>query len=116
MEHIGNYQGVICCRCSMNEYEEMYHRKDIDNDMIYIINGTMVHNGIIVGYYDGRHVVDDYNAKKFYVKEKKPVPMKPVGVRETARENEMKNEMKIPDIDFKMYSQIVDKFFEEVGL
>ena len=115
MEHIGNYRGVICCKCSMNEYEDMYYRKDIDNDMIYIINGTMVHNGIIVGYYDGRSVVDDYNGKKFYVKEK-PVPKKPVGVGKTARENEMKNEMKIPDIDFKMYSQIVDKFFEEMGL
>lgn len=105
MEHIGKYKGIMCYQCSMNEYEDMYHNGKIENNKIYIVNGIMVNKGIIIGYYDGRHVVDDYNAKKFEVKEKK----QPAGV--AIWKNEMKNDVATFTAQNSKWDE---KFVEEV--
>ena len=63
MKNIGKYNGIPCYECTHGEYVDAY-KKDLDNGkQIFIINGVMVRQNVIIGIYDGKHVKDSYDGK-----------------------------------------------------
>ena len=96
MKNIGAYNGITCFECNEAEYFNYYYSGKAKND-IYIINGTMVRNNRIIGHYDGRKV-KEYGGNEFYFKPKK----------------EEKKVSESADIDFSVYSKVVDEFFEKL--
>ena len=96
MKNIGAYNGIDCFECNEAEYFNYYYSGKA-KDNIYIINGTMVRNNRIIGHYDGRRV-KEYGGNEFYFKpkEEERVVSKPA------------------DIDFSVYSKVVDEFFEKL--
>ena len=72
MKKLGKYNDITCYECTDREYKEQMRLYD-NRNVIYIIDGTMVHNGIIVGYYDGTHVRDVYDEVPYMVKHE-PAP------------------------------------------
>ena len=66
MKNIGKYNGIPCYECTHGEYVDAY-KKDLDNGkQIFIINGVMVRQNVIIGIYDGKHVKDSYDGKVYY--------------------------------------------------
>ena len=66
MKNIGRYNGISCYECTYNEYVDAYN-KDLDNGkQIFIIDGTMVKQNVIIGQYDGKRVKDLYDGKVYY--------------------------------------------------
>jgi hypothetical protein len=134
MKNIGNYNGIPCYECSHREYIDTYN-KDLDNGkQIFIVDGTMIRQNVIVGHYDGHHVKDSYDGKVYYRNDdvmsfKTPDPKKKVIVTaenskwdekfveevratqavpmQTASYEELVNQT----IDFGKYSTVVDEFF-----
>ena len=101
MKNIGAYNGITCFECNEAEYFNCYYSGKA-KDNIYIINGTMVRNNRIIGHYDGRRV-KEYGGNEFYFKPK-----------EEAEEEERVVVSKPADIDFSVYSKVVDEFFENL--
>ena len=97
MKNIGAYNGIDCFECNEAEYFNYYYSGKA-KDNIYIINGTMVRNNRIIGHYDGRRV-KEYGGNEFYFKPK---------------EEERVVVSKPADIDFSVYSKVVDEFFEKL--
>lgn len=132
MKNIGKYNGIPCYTCTNVEWKDCYDRGQDDGKQIFIIDGVMVRNNKIVGYYDGTHVKDRYDEQPYYVevkvdngdvmafnKQKKATVMaenskwdkkfvEEVKVTETAASYE---ELVKQDIDFGRYSTVVDQFF-----
>ena len=134
MKNIGKYNGVPCYECSHREYVDAYN-KDLDTGkQIFIIDGMMVRQNVIIGHYDGHHVKDMYDGKVYYRNDdvmafKMPDPKKKVtftaensqwkpefvdevkvaqeGHMKTASYEELVNQV----IDFGRYSTVVDEFF-----
>jgi hypothetical protein len=106
MKHIGVYKGYNCYTCSDKEYNECTIRPDA----IYIIEGTMVRNGLIVGHYDGNTVRDVYDCVPYKVRHE-PGPQ--VKISE-GNKNDSENVVELPQIDFKDYSKVVDEFFKNL--
>ena len=106
MEKLGKYNNITCYKCSDKEYKEQMRLYD-NRNVIYIIDGTMVHNGIIVGYYDGIHVRDVYDEVPYMVKHE-PAPQRPLDT-EPAKSAEVEEVVK--EIRFSDYSKVVDEFF-----
>ena len=96
MKNIRVYNGITCFECNEAEYFNYYYSGKA-KDNIYIINGTMVRDNRIIGHYDGRRV-KEYGGNEFYFKpkEERVVVSKPA------------------DIDFSVYSKVVDEFFEKL--
>ena len=65
MKNIGKYNGIPCYECTHKEYVNARNGKLDDGRQIFIIDGTMVKNNIIVGYYDGKSVDDVYDMKTY---------------------------------------------------
>ena len=98
MKRIGTFNRDICYECTHDEYMELYNKNECGND-VYIIKGQMVKKNRLIGYYDGKKVVE-YGGNEFYVKPKyETVEVK---VNKTA------------DINFSDYSKVVDEFFEKL--
>lgn len=70
MKNIGKYNGVFCYTCTNAEWKDCYNRGQDDGKQIFIIDGVMVRNNKIVGYYDGKHVKDKYDEQPYYVEVK----------------------------------------------
>jgi hypothetical protein len=112
MKNIGKYQGTPCYECTDREYKEVYKKKQDDGHQIYIIDGTMVKRGIIIGHYDGNSVRDVYDGVPYLVQHE-PGPQremtetadKPVDVSVPT------GEVAIKEINFADYSKVVDEFF-----
>ena len=106
MKNIGIYKGYNCYTCSDKEYNE----STIRPDAIYIIDGTMVRNGLIVGHYNGNVVRDVYDCVPYKVRR---TPGPEIEIVKTEKKNEKKTEeVKLDtDIDFSKYSKVVDEFF-----
>ena len=102
MESIGIYKGYRCFICTDKEYNECTIRPDV----IYIIDGTMVRNGIIVGHYDGNAVRDVYDCVPYKVRHT-PGPEREMVKTEKKTEEVVAD----TDIDFSKYSKVVDEFF-----
>lgn len=66
MKNIGKYNGIPCYECTHKEYVDAYN-KDLDTGkQIFIIDGTMVRQNVIVGKYDGQRVKDLYDGHVYY--------------------------------------------------
>lgn len=70
MKNIGKYNGVPCYTCTNVEWHDCYKKGQDNGKQIFIIDGTMVQNNKIVGYYDGTHVKDRYDGQIYYVEVK----------------------------------------------
>lgn len=131
MKNIGKYNGIPCYECSHREYIDPYN-KDLDNGkQIFIIDGVMVRNNKIIGYYDGKHVEDIYNERPYFVatatkdngdvmqfnKQKKATftAENSKWVEEVKAETAVAvssyEELVKQDINFGKYSTVVDEFF-----
>lgn len=131
MKNIGKYNGIPCYECTHKEYVDAYN-KDLDTGkQIFIIDGTMVRQNVIVGKYDGQRVKDLYDGRVYYRnddvmefnKQKKAsvtadnskwdekfveeVKMKQEDQMTVASYEELVKQ----DIDFGKYSTVVDEFF-----
>ena len=121
MKNIGKYQGTSCFQCTKDELDDLLRKGKDDDKKIYIANGVMVKNGIIIGYYDGMYVKEDYSGTRYFVatapKEEKESEVfyskKKSKWDETATavSNVSYEDLVKQDIDFGNYSKIVDEFF-----
>ena len=137
MKNIGRYQGTPCYECTRDELYDLL-REGKGNDInIYIADGVMVKKGIIIGYYDGNTVKEDYKGtpylsemiysemkskwdeeerakqeeKVYYSKKKsKWDDETEAEAAEVATATSYESLVK-QDIDFNDYSKIVDEFF-----
>lgn len=107
MKNIGIYKGYNCYTCSNKEYNECTIRPDA----IYIIEGTMVKSGIIIGHYDGNVVRDVYDCVPYKVRHE-PGPQ--VKISEGRKKDNEECALELPQIDFKDYSKVVDEFFKNL--
>lgn len=131
MKNIGKYNGIPCYECTYKEYVDAYN-KDLDTGkQIFIIDGTMVRQNVIVGKYDGQRVKDLYDGRVYYRnddvmefnKQKKASVTadnskwdeKFVEEVKTTQESQVTaasyEELVKQDIDFRRYSTVVDEFF-----
>jgi hypothetical protein len=124
MNHIGKYQGTPCYECSDREYKDALNKGQDDGKQIFIINGVMVRQNVIIGIYDGKHVKDSYDGKVYYHTYDKNDVMQfkaPAAKEEYVEEVKVASESRVTavsyeelvkqDIDFGKYSAAVDKFF-----
>lgn len=130
MKNIGKYNGISCFTCSKSEWYNAHKTGRDDGRQIFIIDGTMVQNNKIIGYYDGNHVRDVYDAKPYHIEVKmdnhdvmnmgktaeKPVK---VAYEETytvsSTTGATYEEVVAQEIVFSDYSKIVDDFFATLG-
>ena len=119
MKNIGKYNGILCYTCTNVEWKDAYDRGQDDGKQIFIIDGVMVRNNKIVGYYDGKHLKDKYDEVPYYV-EVKVDNHDTRKKAETADDNSEEAETAVAvsyeelvkqDIDFGKYSTVVDEFF-----
>ena len=131
MKNIGKYEGIPCYECTHKEYVDAYN-KDLDiGKQIFIIDGTMVRQNVIIGKYDGQRVKDLYDGQVYYRnddvmnfnKQKKAsftvdnskYDEKFVEEVKAKQESQMTaasyEELVKQDIDFRRYSTVVDEFF-----
>ena len=133
MKNIGKYNGVPCYECTHKEYVDTYN-KDLDTGkQIFIIDGTMVRQNVIVGKYDGQRVKDLYDGKVYYRNDDvmnfgKQAPEKITFTAQNSKLDEefvekvrakqegrmtvaSYEELVKQDIDFGKYSTVVDQFF-----
>lgn len=131
MKNIGKYNGTPCYECTHKEYVDAYNKNLDTGKQIFIIDGTMVRQNVIVGKYDGQRVKDLYDGHVYYrnddvmefnkqkkasvtadnskwnekfveeVKAKQESPMTAASYEELVKQ----------DIDFRRYSTVVDEFF-----
>ena len=125
MKHIGKYAGTPCYECTNVEWKDCYDRGNDNGKQIFIIDGVMVRNNKIVGYYDGTHVKDRYDEQPYYIEVKVDNHdvmnmSKRNKEAETADDNAEEAEVVTAasyedlvkqDIDFGRYSTVVDEFF-----
>ena len=72
---IGMYQGIPCYRMNFEDYVALNYKS---KDEIYIIDGDMVLNNRIIGYYNGKVVTECQEPYEVYIKDKKKeVDIKP---------------------------------------
>lgn len=131
MKNIGKYNGDPCYECTHKEYVNTYNSNLDNGKQIFIIDGTMVRQNVIIGKYDGQRVKDLYDGKVYYHnddvmefnKQKKAsftadnskwnekfteeVKAKQEGHMTVASYEELVKQ----DIDFGKYSTVVDQFF-----
>ena len=132
MKNIGKYEGIPCYTCTNVEWKDCYDKGQDNGKQIFIIDGVMVRNNKIIGYYDGKHVEDIYNERPYFVevkvdngdvmafnKQKKATFTAENSKRDEKFVEEVKatgtvasyEELVKQDIDFGKYSTVVDEFF-----
>ena len=109
MKRIGTYNNYQCYECDIDEYKKCHDKDSLVKGNIYIIDGTMVKDNIIVGYYNGKSVRDDYDGREYMPKVKKP---KTAEEPQTATSSTTGLEVK--EINYNDYTGVVDKFFEDL--
>ena len=131
MKNIGKYNGVPCYECTHKEYVNTYSSNLDNGRQIFIIDGIMVKQNVIIGKYDGQRVKDLYDGQVYYCnddvmnfnKQKKvsftannggwndkaaeEVKVQQEGQMTAASYEELVKQ----DIDFRRYSTVVDEFF-----
>lgn len=127
MKNIGKYEGIPCYTCTNTEWKDCYDKGNDNGKQIFIIDGVMVRNNKIIGYYDGKHVEDIYNERPYFVatatKDNTDVMNLPKQYKkaeavcdktektETAVAVSSYEELVKQDINFGKYSTVVDQFF-----
>lgn len=111
MKRIGTYNGYQCYECSANEYKT-YH----NGGHIYIIDGTMVKDNIIIGYYNGKSVRDDYEGREYMPKVEKPKAAENLveALCEAKTATSSTTGVEIKEINYSDYTGVVDEFFEKL--
>lgn len=66
MKNIGKYNGIPCYECTHKEYVNIYNNNLDNGKQIFIIDGTMVKQNVIIGKYDGQRVKDLYDGRMYY--------------------------------------------------
>ena len=108
MKNIGRYNGISCYECSDKEYAVAVNSGQDMGNQIFIIDGTMVRNNVIVGYYDGRHVRDVYDGVPYKVKN---MPEPQVDMDREPEVPVATGMPEIKDIVYSDYTKVVDDFF-----
>ena len=135
MKNIGRYQGTPCYECTRDELYDLFLKKDRDSSKnIYIVDGVMVKNNIIIGHYDGQRVKENYDGIPYFASMAKETftvnkgfteefKVKPEETKKKSNKAEAKNETAVAvsdvsyedlvnqEINFGNYSKIVDEFF-----
>lgn len=126
MKNIGKYQGILCYECTHKEYIDAYNKNFDNGKQIFIIDGTMVRQNVIIGKYDGQRVKDLYDGKVYYRNDdvmdfnnQKKVSFaadskfaeEVKGKQESQMSVASYEELVKQDIDFGRYSTVVDEFF-----
>ena len=131
MKNIGKYNGIPCYTCTNVEWKDCYDNGNDNGKQIFIIDGTMVRQNVIIGKYDGQRVKDLYDGQVYYRnddvmnfnKQKKASFtadnskydekfVEEVKASETAvAVSASYEELVKQDIDFRRYSTVVDEFF-----
>ena len=131
MKNIGKYNGVPCYECTHKEYVNTYNSNLDNGKQIFIIDGTVVRQNVIIGKYDGQRVKDLYDGQVYYRnddvmnfnKQKKASftadnsKYDEKFVEEVKAKQEERvtaasyEELVKQDIDFCRYSTVVDEFF-----
>ena len=131
MKNIGKYNGVPCYECTHKEYVNTYNSNLDNGKQIFIIDGAMVRQNVIIGKYDGQRVKDLYDGQVYYRnddvmefnKQKKATFTADNSKwnEKFAEEVKVKQESQMTaasyeelvkqDIDFRRYSTVVDQFF-----
>lgn len=107
MKNIGRYNGIPCYECSDKEYVNVVNGGQ-DTEQIFIIDGTMVKNNVIVGYYDGKHVRDVYDGVPYKVKN---MPGPQVDMDKEPEVPVATGMPEFKDIVYSDYTKVVDDFF-----
>ena len=129
MKNIGKYEGIPCYECTHKEYVNTYNSNLDNGKQIFIIDGTMVRQNVIIGKYDGQRVKDLYDGQVYYRNDDVMNFNKQKKASFTAENSkwdekfveEVKakqeehaasyEELVKQDIDFRKYSTVVDQFF-----
>ena len=113
MKNIGKYQGITCYNCNFSEYKDAYKRGNDDGRKIYIIDGTMVQQNTIIGYYDGNSVRDVYDGKVYHHFDQDVMEFKVEEPKTavTSTSGKTYEEVVAQEIRFSDYTKIVDEFF-----
>lgn len=131
MKNIGKYNSIPCYECTHKEYVNTYNSNLDNGKQIFIIDGTMVRQNVIIGKYDGQRVKDLYDGQVYYRnddvmnfnKQKKASftadnsKYDEKFVEEVKAKQEERvtaasyEELVKQDIDFRRYSTVVDEFF-----
>lgn len=132
MKNIGKYNDVPCYECTHKEYVNTYNSNLDNGKQIFIIDGTMVKQNVIIGKYDGQHVKDLYDGRMYYqvntdVMEFNKQKQASVTANNSKWNEKFTEEVKTKqegqvtaasyeelvkqDIDFRRYSTVVDEFF-----
>lgn len=131
MKNIGKYNGIPCYTCTNVEWKDCYDNGNDNGKQIFIIDGTMVRQNVIIGKYDGQRVKDLYDGQVYYRnddvmnfnKQKKASftaenskwDEKFIEEVKAAQESRMTavsyEELVKQDINFGKYSTVVDQFF-----
>ena len=104
MKNIGKYHGIFCYECSDKEYKEVYKNNEDNGKKIFIVDGVMVKENVIIGHYNGSFVTDIYDGVPYIVEKKAAVPQK----METADTEPVG----ITEIVYSDYTTAVDNFFK----
>lgn len=98
MRNIGKYKGLDCFECTDKEWQVVGKKFP---EVIFVINGTMVKNGMVIGYYAGKTVEDKWDGKKYVQKKEVPELFED-------KETEVNFDEKM---EWANYSRVVDEFF-----
>ncbi len=110
MERIGTYNGRQCYKCDIYEYETYHNEGSLVSNNIYIIDGTMVKDNIIIGYYNGKSVRDDYEGREYLGTKKVKVEV----AEEPKTATSSTTGLEVKEINYSDYTGVVDNFFEEL--
>lgn len=110
MKNIGKYNGIPCYVCSHGEYANVYNSDQDNGKQIFIIDGNMVKQNVVIGFYDGKHVQDKYDGKVYW-RGKEVKQVYDVKTSSTTGEPEPIEVPVIKEIVFSDYSRVVDDFF-----
>lgn len=113
MKNIGKYNGVPCYECTHKEYVNTYNSNLDNGKQIFIIDGTMVRQNVIIGKYDGQRVKDLYDGHVYYRNDDVMEFNKQKKVSVTA-DNSKWNEKFVEDVKVKQESQVTAASYEEL--
>ena len=118
MKRIGTYNNYQCYECDIDEYKKYHNDGSLVRGNIYIIDGVMVKDNIIVGYYNGKSVRDDYDGREYMPKVKKPEAAENLveALYKAQTATSSTTGIEIKEINYSDYTGVVDEFFEKLKI
>lgn len=116
MKNIGKYNGIPCYECSHSEYVRVYDQDNDDGKQIFIIDGNMVKNNVVVGYYDGHRVKDMYDGKVYWRgREARAASNDVMDFNKKPQTPASTGTAEIKEIVYSDYTKVVDDFFAHLN-